>query len=267
MDCWGRRRSMENSAILSIDNVGVMFGGLKALDGVTIDIKKGEVLCIIGPNGAGKTTLFNCITGFLKPSSGSILYDGSVELTGRRPYEIASQGIYRSFQNLALFANISAVENVLIGGSKRAEFSYGITDAIFRTKKFLTMESALRQEAIGMLEFVGIAGKKDNKAGELSYGERKLLELARGLITKPKLLLLDEPAAGLNPTEKTELVLAIKKIREQKINVVLIEHDMRFVSDIANWIVVLDYGKKLAEGLPDDIKKNKAVIEAYLGTR
>jgi ABC-type branched-subunit amino acid transport system ATPase component len=156
---------------------------------------------------------------------------------------------------------------VLIGGSKRPEFSYGITDTIFRTKKFLTMESALRQEAIEMLEFVGIAGKKDNKAGELSYGERKLLELARGLITKPKLLLLDEPAAGLNPTEKTELVLAIKKIREQRINVVLIEHDMRFVSDIANWIVVLDYGKKLAEGLPEDIKKNKAVIEAYLGTR
>jgi branched-chain amino acid transport system ATP-binding protein len=258
---------MDNNAILSINNVSIMFGGLKALDSVNIDIKKGEVLCIIGPNGAGKTTLFNCITGFLKPSSGSIFYDGSIELTGKRPYEIASRGIYRSFQNLALFTNISAVDNVLIGGSKRAEFSYGISDTVFRTKRFVKTESTLKKEAMQMLEFMGIAGKKNNKAGELSYGERKLLELARGLITKPKLLLLDEPAAGLNPTEKTELVQAIKKIREQKINVVIIEHDMRFVSDIANWIVVLDYGKKLAEGLPDDIKKNKAVIEAYLGTR
>ncbi len=258
---------MDNNAILSINNVSIMFGGLKALDSVNIDIKKGEVLCIIGPNGAGKTTLFNCITGFLKPSSGSIFYDGSIELTGKRPYEIASRGIYRSFQNLALFADISAIDNVLIGGLKRAELSYGISDTVFRTKRFVKMESTLKKEAMEMLEFMGIAEEKNNKAGKLSYGERKLLELARGLMTKPQLLLLDEPAAGLNPTEKTELVQAIKKIREQKINVVIIEHDMRFVSDIANWIVVLDYGKKLAEGLPDDIKKNKAVIEAYLGTR
>ena len=258
---------MDRNAILSIDNVSIMFGGLKALDGVTIDIRKGEVLCIIGPNGAGKTTLFNCITGFLRPSSGSIVYDGSVSLEGMKPHEIASYGIYRSFQNLALFTNISAADNVMIGALRRAQYSYGIADMFFRTKRYLTREAALRQEADDLLGFMGIARKKDRKAGELSYGERKLLELARGLITKPQLLLLDEPAAGLNPTEKTELVRAIKKIREQKVNVVIIEHDMRFVSDIADRIAVLDYGKKLAGGLPGEIKKNTAVIEAYLGTR
>lgn len=257
---------MTNNTILSIYNVSLMFGGLKALDGVTIDIKKGEVLCIIGPNGAGKTTLFNCITGFLKPSSGSIMYDGEIELIGKKPYQIAHCGIYRSFQNLALFNDLSVLENVLIGGLKRKDLSYGIADTLFITSKFKTTENRLKQEAAAILEFTGIAEKRHKKAGELSYGERKLLELARGLITKPRLLLLDEPAAGLNPTEKTELVTAIKRIREQKIDVVLIEHDMRFVSDIANWISVLDYGKKLAEGLPEDIKKNKAVIEAYLGT-
>ncbi len=243
-----------------------MFGGLKALDDVNIDIEKGEVLCIIGPNGAGKTTLFNCITGFLRPSSGSIVYDDDAELIGKKPHEIAGYGIYRSFQNLALFNQLSVLENLLIGGLKRSDFSYGIMDTLLITDKFKKIERGLRSEALSMLEFVGISGRKDMRAGELPYGERKLLELARGLITKPRLLLLDEPAAGLNPTEKTELVSAIKKVCEQKINVVLIEHDMRFVSDIADWIVVLDYGKKLAEGLPEDIKNNRAVIEAYLGT-
>ncbi len=258
---------MDDGTILSITDISIMFGGLKALDRVTIGIRKGEVLCIIGPNGAGKTTLFNCITGFLRPTSGSIVYRGAVELTGRKPHEIAAHGIYRSFQNLALFTNVSVEDNVMIGGLRRKEFSYSITDMLIHTPVFRAREAALRQEAADLLAFVGLAGKKDRKAGELSYGERKLLELARGLITRPQLLLLDEPAAGLNPTEKTELVRAIGRIREQSINVILIEHDMRFVSDIANWIVVLDYGKKLAEGLPDDIKKNKAVIEAYLGTR
>ncbi len=258
---------MENSAILSINNISIMFGGLKALDNVTLETKKGEVLCIIGPNGAGKTTLFNCITGFLRPSAGSIVYRGAVELTGKKPHEIAAHGIYRSFQNLALFANVSVSDNVMIGGINRKEFSYGITDMLLRTPRFRSREAALRHEASDLLGFVGLAGKKDRTAGELAYGERKLLELARGLITRPQLLLLDEPAAGLNPTEKIELVRAIGRIREQAINVIIIEHDMRFVSDIANWIVVLDYGKKLAEGLPDDIKNNQAVIEAYLGTR
>ena len=257
---------MRDNTVLSIDGVSLTFGGVKALDDVSIDIKKGEVLCIIGPNGAGKTTLFNCITGFLRPSSGSIMYRGGIELTGRKPHQIAHYGIYRSFQNLATFTQLSTLENVLIGGLKRHDFSYGLTDMLFNTRRFRYRESALRDEAVSILEFIGIVGKKDKKAAELSYGERKLLELARGLITKPGLLLLDEPAAGLNPTEKAELAAAIRKICRENIDVVLIEHDMKFVSDISHWIVVLDYGKKLAEGTPEDIKKNKTVIEAYLGT-
>ncbi len=256
---------MTDSSILSISGLSLMFGGLKALDNVDIDMKKGEVLCIIGPNGAGKTTLFNCITGFLRPSSGSIVYDGGIELTGKKPHQIAGYGIYRSFQNLALFNRLSVLENMLIGGLKRKDLSYGILDAMLATSRFREIEGRLRQEAMETLRFTGIEKRSRTKAGELSYGERKLLELARGLITRPRLFLLDEPAAGLNPTEKAELVTVIRRIREQEINVVLIEHDMRFVSDIANWIVVLDYGKKLAEGLPQDIKRNRAVIEAYLG--
>ncbi|MGB9736336.1 MAG: ABC transporter ATP-binding protein [bacterium] len=256
---------MDNTSILSVNNISYTFGGLKALDGVSIDVKKGEILCIIGPNGAGKTTLFNCITGFLKPTTGSIFYDGSIELTGQKPHKIASYGIYRSFQNLALFSNLTVLENVVIGGMKRKEFSYSIYDAMLKTKTFIENEKALKQEALEILNFVGIVEKRNVIANQLSYGERKLLELARGLITRAKLLLLDEPAAGLNPTEKVELANAIRKIQEQHIDIVLIEHDMKFVSDIANWIVVLDYGKKLAEGLPQDIKNNKAVIEAYLG--
>lgn len=257
---------MNDASILSVKNVSYTFGGLKALDNVSVDVKRGEILCIIGPNGAGKTTLFNCITGFLKPTTGSIIYNGSIDLTGKKPHKIASYGIYRSFQNLALFSNLTVLENLLIGGLRRKEFFYSIHDAIIKTKKYIESEKALKEEALEILKFIGIGAKGNVIASQLSYGERKLLELARGLITKANMLLLDEPAAGLNPTEKMELANAIRKIQEQRVDIVLIEHDMKFVSDIANWIVVLDYGKKLAEGLPQDIKSNKAVIEAYLGT-
>ncbi|MCL5793038.1 MAG: ATP-binding cassette domain-containing protein, partial [Deltaproteobacteria bacterium] len=186
---------MGDRTVLKVDDVSLMFGGLKALDRISLEMEKGEVLCIIGPNGAGKTTLFNCITGFLKPSAGRIIYDNSIELTGKKPHTIASYGLYRSFQNLALFTHLTVLENILIGGLKRKDVSYNIIDALFYTSKFKNGEYSLKKESVQILEFLGLADKKDTYTSELPYGKRKLLELAKGLITKPKLLLLDEPAA------------------------------------------------------------------------
>lgn len=251
------------ASILSARNVTKLFGGLLAVNNLNIEIPEKSISSVIGPNGAGKTTFFNCITGFYTPDLGVIEFNGQ-NINGRPTDQITRMGINRTYQNIRLFGNMTALENILVGQHPRLKTTW--PEAVLRTPRFKREEEKALQEAHETLHFVGLKGMGDHVASNLPYGAQRRLEIARALSNKPKLLLLDEPTAGMNPNETGEMTAFIKNLRDELgITILLIEHDMRVVMGISEQITVLDYGSKIAEGVPKKIQKNKRVIEAYLG--
>ncbi|WP_153505125.1 ABC transporter ATP-binding protein [Cumulibacter manganitolerans] len=248
--------------LVSLQDVTMQFGGLKAMDSVSFDIKRGEILGLIGPNGAGKTTCFNAMTGVYTPTSGKVVFDGTAIRRMKRN-QITRMGIARTFQNIRLFASMTALENVAVGIDARHRTS--VVGAVFRSPRHRREERIAYDRGMELLEFVGIADRAHEPARSLPYGYQRRLEIARALATEPKLLCLDEPAAGFNPAEKVQLMGLIQEIRNQGYTVLLIEHDMRLVMGVTDRIVVLEFGRKIAEGTPDVIRKDPAVIAAYLG--
>ncbi|SEP20617.1 ABC transporter ATP-binding protein [Amycolatopsis saalfeldensis] len=250
------------NTLLRVDDVTVRFGGLVALDAVSFDIRRGEILGLIGPNGAGKTTCFNAMTGVYRPSSGQVLLEDK-PLGKASRHGITQLGIARTFQNIRLFSEMTALENVVVGTDARHRTS--LLGALVRSPRHHREEKSAIEKAMALLEFVGIADRAADRAKNLPYGYQRRLEIARALATEPKLLCLDEPAAGFNPAEKEELMGLIRTIRDDGYTVLLIEHDMKLVMGVTDRIVVLEFGKKIAEGVPAEIRENPAVIAAYLG--
>ena len=249
--------------VLKANSITIEFGGLRAVENFSIDIKEGELVGLIGPNGAGKTTVFNMLTGVYTPTKGTIELKGK-DVTKLTPHERVKIGIARTFQNIRLFKRMSVLENVKV--SANVHMNYSIFDGIFKTKKYWAEEDKATQEAKEILEVLGLSEFEDEQAQNLPYGNQRKLEIARALASHPAILCLDEPAAGMNPTETEELMETIKVVREKfKTAILLIEHDMKLVMGICEWIKVISFGKEIATGKPDEIKANKEVIAAYLG--